>query len=128
LAAGTYTWIVKDANGCTMTGSETVSQPAAITATDSHVDVVCNGASSGSVTLNFSGGTGPFTVEFNGTGGFVSQTSPKTYNGLAAGTYTWIVKDANGCTSSGSEVISQPTAITATDSHVDVLCNGASSG
>src|SRR5204862_18537 len=128
LAAGTYTWIVKDANGCTASGSEVVGQPIAITATDTHVDVLCNGASSGSVTLNFSGGTGPYTIEFNGTGGFVAQTSPKTYNGLAAGTYTWIVKDANGCTASGSEVVGQPIAITATDTHVDVLCNGASSG
>src|ERR1041385_5570957 len=106
LAAGTYTWIVKDANGCTSSGSEEICQPAAIMVTDSHMDVSCNGGSTGSITLNFSGGTGPYTIEFNGTGGFVSQTSPKTYSGLTAGTYTWIVKDAIGCTTSGSETIS----------------------
>ena len=41
-------------------------------------------------------------VNFND-GGFVTQTSSITYSGLAAATYSWIVKDANECSVSGSE-------------------------
>ena len=127
LSAGTYAWIVKDANGCTQSGSEVVGQPTAIVATDTHTDAACNGGTDGTVTLTFGGGTAPYTVSFNG-GAFAAQTSPKTYSGLGAGTYTWIVKDANGCTQSGSEDIGQPTAVVATDAHTDVTCNGNNDG
>ncbi|HET9057872.1 MAG TPA: hypothetical protein VFN30_13585, partial [Chitinophagaceae bacterium] len=127
LAPGTYTWVVKDSKECTTSGSETVDQPTAVTASDSHVDVSCNGGSDGSVTINFSGGTPPYEVNFNG-GGFAAQTSPKTYSSLAAGSYTWVVKDSKGCSTSGSETVGQPTAVTASDSHVDVSCNGGSDG
>ncbi|MFE3871229.1 T9SS type A sorting domain-containing protein, partial [Flavobacterium sp. ZS1P70] len=127
LAAGTYTWIVKDANGCIMEGSETIAQPTILVATDGHADVKCNGGTDGSVTVTFSGGTSPYMVNFNGAG-YVAQTSPKSYTGLTAGTYTWIVKDANGCIMQGSETIAQPTILVATDGHADVKCNGGTDG
>ncbi|NCU03281.1 MAG: hypothetical protein GXC73_04775, partial [Chitinophagaceae bacterium] len=111
LTAGTYTWVVKDANGCEKSGSETITQPDELLASDGHTNVSCFGGSNGSVTVTFSGGTAPYEVNFNG-GGFASQTSPKQYTGLTAGTYTWVVKDANGCEKSGSETITQPNALT----------------
>ncbi|MBG6111279.1 uncharacterized protein YegP (UPF0339 family), partial [Flavobacterium sp. CG_9.10] len=127
LTAGTYTWIVKDANGCIVEGSETIAQPSILVATDAHADVKCNGGRDGSVTVTFSGGTSPYMVNFNGAG-FVAQTSPNAYTGLTAGTYTWIVKDANGCIVQGSETIAQPTILVATDAHADVKCNGGRDG
>ncbi|MFC5684508.1 SprB repeat-containing protein, partial [Flavobacterium sp. MAHUQ-51] len=127
LAAGTYSWVVKDANGCEQSGSETISEPTALLASDAHTNVSCNGGTDGSVTVTFSGGTAPYMVNFNG-GGFVTQTSPKAYTGLAAGTYSWVVKDANGCEQSGSETISEPTALLASDAHTNVSCNGGTDG
>ncbi len=127
LGAGTYTWIVRDANGCLEEGSETVGQPATLMASDGHVDVTCYGGNDGSVTITFSGGTAPYEVNFNG-GGFVTETSPKTYTGLTAGIYTWIVRDANGCTTEGSETVGQPADLLASDGHVDVKCYGGSDG
>ncbi len=127
LAAGSYSWTVKDDHGCETSGSETVGQPTALVASDGHADVTCNGGSDGSVTVTFSGGTGPYMVNFNG-GGFATQTSPKTYSGLTAGTYSWTVKDDHGCEQSGSETISEPTALVASDGHADVTCNGALDG
>ncbi|MGV3529014.1 MAG: hypothetical protein ACO1OO_08980 [Flavisolibacter sp.] len=119
--AGTYTWTVRDNNGCTQSGSETVGQPAALVASDGHNDALCNGGT-GTVTITFSGGTSPYQVDFNG-GGFVTKTSPATYN-VPAGTYTWTVRDNNGCTQSGSETVGQPAALVASDGHNDALCNG----
>jgi hypothetical protein len=137
LIAGDYAWIVKDANGstggCTASGSETVTQPAAaVIATDAHTNVLCYGGNTGSVTLTFSGGTAPYQVSFNG-GAFATQTSPVVYSNLIAGTYNWIVKDANntnsGCSASGSETVTQPAAaVTATDAHTNVLCYGGNTG
>src|SRR5204862_8181889 len=109
----------------TQTGSETVGQPTALVATDGHTNVSCNGGSNGSVTITFSGGTAPYQVNFNG-GGFATQTSPAVYNNLAAATYTWVVRDANGCTQTGSETVGQPAALVATDAHNNVSCNGGS--
>ena len=51
LAAGSYTFTVKDANNCTITVPVTITQPAAITATTSVTHVLCNGASTGSVVI-----------------------------------------------------------------------------
>ncbi|PWA04682.1 SprB repeat-containing protein, partial [Flavobacterium laiguense] len=106
LVAGTYTWKVRDSKGCEKSGSEIVGQPTALIASDAHTEVTCLGDTDGSVTLTFSGGTAPYMVNFNG-GGFATQTSPKTYTGLGAGTYNWTVKDDHGCEQSGSEVIAE---------------------
>ena len=127
LAAGTYSWVVRGANGCSVSGSETISEPTALLASDAHTNVSCNGGTDGSVTVTFSGGTAPYMVNFNG-GGFEAQTSPKAYTGLAAGTYSWVVKDANGCEQSGSETISEPTALLASDAHTEVTCLGFMDG
>ena len=115
LAAGSYTFTVKDANNCTLTVPVTITQPAAITATTAITNVACNGASTGSVVITPSGGVGPYTI------------TPAT-TGLAAGSYTFTVKDANNCTITVPVTITQPAAITATTSVTHVLCNGASTG
>jgi hypothetical protein len=127
LIAGTYSWTVKDANGCEQSSSEEVTEPTALAATDDHTNVLCNGGSTGSVTVSFNGGTSPFTVSFNG-GAFETQSSPAAYSSLAAGTYSWTVKDANGCEQSGSEEVTEPTALQASSVHTNVSCNGMTDG
>ncbi|MFV8390979.1 SprB repeat-containing protein, partial [Flavobacterium sp. LB1P62] len=81
LTTGSYLWAVKDANNCILKGTVTLTQPTLIVATDAHADVKCNGGTDGSVTVTFSGGTGPYMVNFNGAG-FLAQASPKVYAGL----------------------------------------------
>ena len=130
LTAGNYVAITTDATTTIENGSActaTINQPSAVQASDSHTDVLCNGGSTGSITLNFSGGTGPYMVNFNG-GGFASQVSGVVYSNLAAGNYPWVVRDANNCIYEGSEQVGQPSALQASDSHSDVLCNGGSTG
>jgi gliding motility-associated-like protein len=110
LAAGTYTVTVKDANGCTFTSNTTINNsggPTAVVLTP--VSATC-GASNGSFTIGaVTGGAAAYTYSVNG-GAFTATTS---YTGLAAGTYTVVVKDANGCTFSTTTSISNsggPTA------------------
>ncbi|MFL5753910.1 MAG: PKD domain-containing protein, partial [Bacteroidia bacterium] len=94
LAAGTYTVVVNDANGCTFTQTTVVSNvpgPTALALTP--VNSTC-GAANGSISIGaVTGGTAPFTYSFNGSA-FTATTS---YPGLLAATYTVDVKDANGC-------------------------------
>ncbi len=98
--AGSYSYTVSDANGCTATTSGSISEPAAVVASSSSTPVLCNGGSTGTVTVSATGGVGSYT----GTG---------TFTGKAAGTYTYSVADGNSCPASVSVIVSQPTALVA---------------
>ncbi|WP_281322507.1 MBG domain-containing protein [Flavobacterium aestivum] len=125
LAAGTYTVTVTDANGCTATRNYTITQPTAIsTATGSQTNVSCNGGTNGVASITPSGGTPGYTYSWSPSGGTAA-----TATGLAAGSYTVTVTDANGCTATRNYTITQPTAIsTATGSQTNVACNGGTNG
>ena len=114
LAAGTYTIIVKDANGCQFTTTATVSNVAGPTAMIVNSTNATCGNSNGTITLGaVSGGTTPYTYSVNGS----PFTATTAYTGFGPGTYTCVVKDANGCTYSTSVIITNipgPTAVATT--------------
>ena len=131
VAAGTYTYTVTDANNCSKTVSVTVGEPSLLVANSDKTNVSCYGESNGSASISFNGGTVPHTVSFNG-GDYVTATSPADYANLPAGSYSWSVKDTNGCEVNGSVTIEQPeTAITATTNVIHAsdcevgTCNGS---
>jgi gliding motility-associated-like protein len=121
--AGTYTCTITDANGCVITKTFSITQPPALTTTGSQVNVTCNGSCNGSATTTGSGGTSPYTYSWAPVGG-----TGTTASALCAGTYTCTVTDANGCTTTRTFTITQPPALTATQSQVNILCNGACTG
>ncbi|MBK6965460.1 MAG: hypothetical protein IPH20_16400 [Bacteroidales bacterium] len=107
--ANTYSVTITDANGCTATSSATVNNiggPAA--SISAQTNVACNGAFTGSATVLATGGTSPFTYLWNDP----SAQTLATATGLAAGTYTVTITDANGCMDTESVIITEPTAIT----------------
>jgi hypothetical protein len=79
--AANYVYTVTDANGCQYVFNANITQPDALQVSSSATPIVCNGSSA--ITINATGGTAPY----NGTG---------TFN-VTAGTYTYTVTDANGC-------------------------------
>ncbi|MFH6995523.1 T9SS type A sorting domain-containing protein [Flavobacterium sp. FlaQc-48] len=123
LAPGTYTVTIKDANSCQTTQSFTITEPAAIVATTTQTNVSCNGGTNGSATVNVTGGTGTYNYVWSPTGG-----SAATASGLAAGTYTVTITDANSCTLTQSVTITEPAVLSATTIKTDVSCNGANNG
>uniref|UniRef100_UPI00404AF40E Ig-like domain-containing protein n=2 Tax=Flavobacterium sp. TaxID=239 RepID=UPI00404AF40E len=124
LTAGPYTCTVTDANGCTASTTLVITQPAILTAS-AHVTSTldCNNASDGQVTASVTGGQLPYFYEWN-TGG----TNAVEVN-LAAGTYSVIVTDANGCTAQASVTLENPELFVATgvvNNHV--TCFGGNDG
>jgi hypothetical protein len=129
LAAGNYPATITDAQGCAgSAAAATVNQPPAITASETTSPVSCNGATDGSVTVNVSGGTAPYSVTVNGVT-HTGVTSSTTFTGLATGTYPASITDANGCAGSATGVIvGSPAAITASETATPVSCNGGTDG
>src|SRR5439155_686304 len=112
-----YSYTVTDAHGCSSTCTVTISEPSALLASCSVVsNVSCNGGSDGSANVSASGGTPPYSGD-----GLKS--------GLSAGTYSYTVTDAHGCSSTCTVTISEPTALVATCSVAsNVSCHGGSDG
>jgi gliding motility-associated-like protein len=124
VGAGTYYVTVSDANGCSITDSATVTQIASnLTAISIVTDITCHNSDNGAITVLPSGGSGGYTYSWTGT----NQTT-STVTGLSAGLYTVTVTDGNGCSTSLSNSLSNPTAITSSITGTNVTCAGADNG
>ena len=121
--AGNYTCTITDANGCTLVKNITINTPAILSTTTIKTDVSCNGGTNGSATVNVSGGTAGYTYSWAPSGGTAA-----TATGLAAGTYTVTISDANTCQTTATVTINQPAALSAMAFKTDVLCNGQANG
>ncbi|MFL5763603.1 MAG: PKD domain-containing protein [Bacteroidia bacterium] len=124
LAAGTYSVAVTDSKGCAITVFAVITQPPALAVVLNNTSVSCFGGSNGAVAASTSGGTPSYTYLWTPGGSSASSVS-----GVTAGTYSVTVTDANGCTISGSTVVTQPAAPLANVQVItNVSCNGGSDG
>jgi gliding motility-associated-like protein len=123
LNAGTYTVTVTDANGCTATETVTVTQVATMTVSATSTDATCFGGSTGTASVTPTGGNGPFTYQWSPTGGNNASAT-----GLAAGTYTCLITDSQGCTATQTVLVSEPTQVSGSTSSIPASCFGGSDG
>lgn len=127
LPAGSYMVTVTDDNGCTTSGSATITQPSPLQLAITGEDIDCFGNNTGSADLEITGGTPPYQ-SINWTGPGFSDNS-EDISDLFAGTYNVVVTDANGCVENSSIVINQPaTGIMSNMSPPDTICNASASG
>jgi hypothetical protein len=123
VTGGSYTLTVTDGAGCTSTYTATVNEPAAIVINGTVSDISCNGASDGTISLNTSGGTSGYSYAWS------NSASSSILTGLAAGSYTVTVTDANSCTEIDTFTVAEPLALAA-NATVDsiIYCFGYNSG
>ncbi|MGJ5640677.1 T9SS type B sorting domain-containing protein [Formosa sp. S-31] len=126
--AGTYTFLIKDSNNCTIESTGVIVDPKPILNTpDINVTqgILCNGDNSGAITITPSGGLPPYTISIENDRGvdFGDQTS-----GLFAGNYTAYITDANSCTVSQDFTITEPDAIAFDFDKKDITCEGYDNG
>ena len=93
VGAGTYSYVITDANGCSGSVTVTVTQPSPIVINYNATPINCYGGTS-EVFISATGGTGPY----QGTGFVI----------LTAGTHQITVVDANGCVQTIVITITQP--------------------
>ncbi|OWY20584.1 hypothetical protein C7N43_08065, partial [Sphingobacteriales bacterium UPWRP_1] len=94
LGPGTYTVSATDATGCLTTLDITISEDAGPTVSVTGVNPTSCGNTNGSILVSTSGGTGAITYSWSQD---PALNSPNP-TGLANGTYTVTITDANGCT------------------------------
>lgn len=129
LLAGTYSVVVEDVYGCTVSDTFTIDEPTLLTATASITsdyngqNISCFGASDGSADVTASGGTPPYSYSWSPSG-----STTATAASLDTGYHVISVTDTMGCLVKDSVLISQPDTLVATASVTDVLCFGFSTG
>ena len=124
LPAGTYTLIITDGNGCTITASAQVLEPDVIELSSTSVATLCFGSSDGTIDLTVIGGTAPYNYQWSDANSQIIEDPI----GLATGSYDVLVTDANGCTAELSQSVDTPTEIVASTTSTDALCNTAADG
>jgi hypothetical protein len=108
VAAGDYIVMVTDITGCSQADTITVAEPALLTVTGVPSDPLCADDSTGTIDITPAGGTAAYSYIWS------NGTSLDDPTGLAAGSYSVTITDANGCVATGSFSLTNPTVVTAT--------------
>jgi gliding motility-associated-like protein len=107
VVAGTYTITMQDANNCTSSTVTTITEPTLLGLNLSSTAILCNGGQS-TITATANGGTTAYQYSLNG----AAYQSGNTFT-VGVGTYTISTQDANGCTSSSTIILTEPSILNA---------------
>ena len=148
LSAGTYTVVVTDSNGCSVTKTYTLEEPTALLISiDNSVvsNIACFEGNTGKIKIDIDqASVGPYTYEIFGTtytgDPYLNRVDnidllTYTFTGLVAGKYQITVTDGNGnSTTTGIKEITQPetplivTAVLSTYGNFNVGCQTDNDG
>ena len=135
LPEGVYAVLVEDAEDCPSYTTEepiVLEDPEELTFDTDFWHMRCENTNDGVITINVDGGTPDYWYAINNMNTWVAfgeDETSKTYIATEPGTFIIWVKDANGCiTTPDTITILEPTALSATVTVTNALCNGASTG
>ena len=116
VAAGEYSYVVTDGNGCTATATTTITELAVLSVSINAGAINCNGGTI-TATAIVEGGVSPYTYAWNSNE--IAQTIDAT-----AGECSVIVTDNNGCTATAATTITEPVALSVSINAGTINCNG----
>lgn len=123
LSAGTYSVQAQDINGCVWDTTFLVPEPDALFASVSNTIVSCAGGADGSLSIDtIIGGTAPYQINWENAGSELMRT------GLTAGSYTFNITDAAGCTIVQFADVTENAPVTFIDSTIEISCFRANDG
>lgn len=123
LFVGSYTCTITDSNGCFITQSFVITEPATVVASQGSItNVACFGQPTGAINISQSGGVGPYTYAW-----LPNVSVSNSASGIPASSYQVTVTDANGCASTITVTITQPPLLTLSASaSPSSVCSGTS--
>ena len=122
LSAGSYSLTITDSQGCSSVDSLDLSQPELLSYTATFSNPSCVGNNDGSIEIFVTGGTAPYSYDWNGLG------SASSLSDLTPDTYGFSVIDINGCLLTSEIVITEPSAIELIIEVSNVTCFGYEDG
>jgi hypothetical protein len=105
LTAGSYSGIITDANGCSASGTFTISQPSLPLIVNGVITSSSEG-DNGVIDITVTGGFAPYAYDWSN--GAISQD----ISGLAPGNYSIEVSDIKGCVTTNSFIVDGTTGLT----------------
>jgi len=126
VVAGNYSVTVSDSRGCTHVAQFNLLQPDQLLSTPVVLsNASCFGYENGSAMVNVSGGTEPYTYQWNTPNGGTGSS----VNNIPAGNWSVLVTDDNGCNQLSNFSITQPENISMTIANIGhVSCFGGNNG
>ncbi|MEM0998634.1 MAG: T9SS type A sorting domain-containing protein [Bacteroidota bacterium] len=119
----TYAVTVTDANGCTISDSAVINEPAVLAILlNSTQDPACFGDATGTIDIAVTGGNGGYAYSWS------NNAVTQDLSGLTAGSYAVTVTDLNNCSAADTFALGQPSVILLSETHLNVPCFGDSTG
>lgn len=120
--AGIYFVRVVDSRGCSITGQVEVGMPDALSIKPTITHPSCHDANNGSISLELSGGTAPYTIHWKDD----NHVTTAHRENLKAGEYVAVITDQAGCSLPYRVVLEQPEAPFVKLGDGFTLCQGQS--
>lgn len=112
LGAGIHTFYVRDSKNCTNTVSATITEPTALVATANATTFACsvtNTKEAATITIAVpTTGTAPYQYSFNGGSTFTTTNTLTVNDDGTTQTFSYVVKDANGCVTAPQNISIEP--------------------
>ncbi|HEX2921573.1 MAG TPA: gliding motility-associated C-terminal domain-containing protein, partial [Bacteroidales bacterium] len=91
MTLGNHSITIKDSHSCLVAVPVTITRPTELKVSEIHTDVICPGNPEGSINLNITGGTGPYTVIWE------DGVATNNRTNIKDGTYTAVILDHSLC-------------------------------
>jgi len=127
LSGGFFQTTIRDANGCTVTLSATVNEPAPLQSvldTAAIQNPTTCGGSDGQLAIMTNGGIMPYSFGIVGQ----SASNNNVIANLGAGIYSISISDANGCQNALTHTLTEPSTISVATQSTNVTCFSGAQG